>query len=395
MPLEPGDLMFVGWDADNEDIAFVTTVALEPGEVIYFTDDEWDGTSFNGNEQLFEWTVPAGGIPIGTVVTIDMDPGADTVTFDSGGTVDYIQGGFQIATQNEMFWAFQGTRVGNDVTPTNFIGVIANEADGNFNQTPNLSGTGLTTSNGAIIIDGDEDYMEYTADAGLPSPVNRQALIDSISDTSNWTTADGTGDSNPNPGGGFDVFFPPVVCFCAETRVQTPDGQRRIADLEPGDLVDTLDNGAQPVRWIGHRRVPAAGNLAPVRFATGAIGNTRPLLVSPQHRILISGWKAQLMFGADEVLVPARKLINGDTIAARPGGWITYVHILFDCHQVVLAEGALCESFYPGATGLKAMTQDMRDELMALFPELLADPQFYRDTARTVVSARDARVLTH
>ncbi|WP_095590464.1 Hint domain-containing protein [Actibacterium ureilyticum] len=395
MPLNPGDLMFIGWDADSEDIAFVTTVPLQPGEVIYFTDDEWTGTSFNGSEQLFEWTVPAAGIPVGTVVTIDMDPVADTVTFDSGGSVDYIQGGYQIATQNEMFWAFQGSRVGDDVTPTNFIGVIANEADGNANQTPNLSGTGLTTSNGAIIIDGDEDYMEYTADAGLPDPITRQALIDSISDTNNWATADGTGNSNPNPGSGFELSFPPVVCFCAETRVQTSQGLRRIGDLAPGDLVDTVDGGPQPVRWVGQRRVLARGALAPVHFSTGTVGNSRPLRVSAQHRILIGGWKAQLLFGEDEILVPACQLINGDTITRIHGGWVTYVHILFDRHQVILAEGAPCESFFPGETGLDAMIDQMRDELMALFPELFVKPHRYSKTARMVISKPSARLLTN
>ena len=143
--------MFVGWDADNEDISFVTTVDLAPGEVIYFTDDEWNGTQFNSNEQLIEWIVPAGGIEAGTVITIDMTPAPNAgATIDTGGSIDYIRGGGQLAQGNEMFWAFQGTRVGDDVTPTNFIGVIANEATGNTNQTPNLTGTGLTTTNGAI-----------------------------------------------------------------------------------------------------------------------------------------------------------------------------------------------------------------------------------------------------
>ena len=155
MPLNPGDILFVGWDADNEDIAFVTTVDLPAGEVIYFTDDEWDGTAFNGGEQYMEWTVPAGGVTAGTIVTIDMDPGARTATIDAGGGFDYMRGGYQIAVSNEMFWAFQGERVGDTVTPESFISVIANEADGGDAQTPNLAGTGLTTSTGAVIIDGD------------------------------------------------------------------------------------------------------------------------------------------------------------------------------------------------------------------------------------------------
>jgi hypothetical protein len=81
MALEAGDLLFVGWDSDNNYIAFITTVSLVEGEVIYFTDDEWDGTDFNGGEQYMEWTVPVGGLPSGTVVNIDRD-NADTAYDD-------------------------------------------------------------------------------------------------------------------------------------------------------------------------------------------------------------------------------------------------------------------------------------------------------------------------
>jgi hypothetical protein len=168
LPLDPGDLLFIGWDSDNDDIAFVATTDLNEGEVIYFTDDERDGKVFVGSEQLIEWTVPTGGVAAGTVVLIDMDPGAHTISFDLGGAVDYIEGGYQIAGRNEMFWAYQGTRIGDDVTPTNFMAVIANEANGSDLQTPNLAGPGLTTSNGVLIIDGDEGYMEWTAE-GAPA----------------------------------------------------------------------------------------------------------------------------------------------------------------------------------------------------------------------------------
>lgn len=392
MPLDPGDLMFVGWDSDNEDIAFVATVDIPPGEVIYFSDDEWDGTQFFGSEQLFEYTVPAGGIPMGTVVEIDMDPDANTVTFSSGGTVDYIQGGHQLAGGNEMFWAFQGTRVGDDVTPTNFIGVIANEADGNDNQTPNLSGTGLTTSNGAIIIDGDEDYMEYTADAGLPTPVIRDDLIASISDTSNWTTADGGGNNNPN-GTGFDVVIPTIVCFTAGTLIETATGPRPIETLRPGDLVLTRDNGLQPLRWIGRRKTAARGRFAPVRIARGALGNTRDLLVSPQHRILITGWQAELLFGEAEILVPAIALLNDRTITQTPQDSVEYVHILFDRHEIVLAEGIPSESFFPGPNALSSLERAARSEVLALFPELETGAGPFRSTARPAVRVRDARAL--
>lgn len=70
--LNPADIIFVGWDADRNDVAFVTTTDIAGGEVIYFTDSEWNGTAFEPGEQLIEWTVPPGGIEAGRLLTIDM-----------------------------------------------------------------------------------------------------------------------------------------------------------------------------------------------------------------------------------------------------------------------------------------------------------------------------------
>jgi len=399
MPLNPGDLLFVGWDSDNEDVAFIATVPVAAGEVIYFTDDERDASGFFGSEQLFEWTVPAGGIPIGTVVTLDM-VGSSPVgaSFSIGGAVDYMQGGGQLAGGNEMVWAFQGTRVGDDVTPTNFIGVIANEADGSNNQTPNLTGTGLTTSNGgAIIIDGDEDWMEYTADPTLPTPINREDLIASVTDLSNWSTADGTGNNNPNPGGvGFDLNFPTVVCFTSGTLIDTGSGARPVESLRVGDFVTTLDNDLQQIRWIGKRTIPnavlkAQPYLQPIRIPKNAFGHgvpERDVQLSPQHRILVSGWSAYTHFQSSEILAPAKSLFEPIEVAG-----VTYIHILLDRHEILTSSGLKSESFHPGPMALNALDDPARQELIEIFPELGAGDLSHRKFARPVATVGQAKEL--
>lgn len=47
-----------------------------------------------------------------------------------------------------------------------------------------------------------------------------------------------------------------AVCFTAGTMIATPDGERAIETLKVGDLVETLDNGPQAIRWIGGARCP-------------------------------------------------------------------------------------------------------------------------------------------
>ena len=401
MPLLPGDIIFVGWDSDNDDIAFVPTVDLVAGDIIYFTDDEWNGSSFFGSEQLFEWTVPAGGVEAGTVVTIDMDNGPASASFDVGGSVDYIRGGGLLARGNEMFWAFQGTRVGDTVTPTDFIAVIANEADGNDSQTPNLSGTGLTTSNGAIIIDGDEDYMEFTADGSLSNPVERDDLIAAISDLSNWTTADGGGNNNPN-GTGFDVVIPEVVCFVSGTLIETAFGSRPIETLKIGDRVRTTDNGLQRIRWIGHRTISEEEflmrpGIAPIRVRKDAFGPGVPsadLLMSPQHRIHIQSPETQLLFGHAELLAPAVGLVNGCTIRrTTPTSAVTYYHLMFDRHEVIWSNGMQSESFFAGDQAMSSLGHRTREEVFGLFPELRSGTNGFDLTARPTLTRREARVL--
>ncbi len=397
MPLNPGDLLFVGWDSDNEDIAFITTVPIAGGEVIYFTDDERDANGFFGSEQLFEWIVPAGGIPTGTVVTIDMVPNPNPgATFSIGGSVDYIKGGGSLAQGNEMFWAFQGTRVGNTVTPTNYIGVIANEADGGNTQTPNLTGTGLTTTNGgAIIIDGDEDWMEYTEDPNLSDPVNRDDLIASVTDLSNWSTADGSGNNNPNPGGtGFDLTFPTVVCFASGTLIDTPSGPRFIENLTIGDRVLTADNGIQPIRWIGKKALSGTqivNHLRPVRIPKNAFGlghPSRDIFLSPQHRVLVSGWQVQQAFAQSEVLVPAKAIFPQVDVSE-----VTYYHLAFDRHEILHSSGLQSESFHPGEMAIAALDEPCRSELFEIFPELVVGSGRARLLARPTTTVGEARSL--
>jgi hypothetical protein len=167
-----------------------------------------------------------------------------------------------------------------------------------------------------------------------------------------------------------------AFCFTSGTLVDTPDGPRLIDDLCPGDLVTTLGNGSQPLRWVGYRHVPVAEMLAfpdlqPVEFAAGTIGNRRPLRVSPQHRMLLNDWRAQVYFAEDQVLIPAKAMINGRTIRqVLPADGVTYVHLLFDRHEILVSDGALSESFHPGESGLQALDDAQRREIDRLFPGL-------------------------
>ncbi|MHC0054069.1 Hint domain-containing protein [Actibacterium sp. D379-3] len=184
-----------------------------------------------------------------------------------------------------------------------------------------------------------------------------------------------------------------VICFAAGTFILTPHGERTVESLKPGDLVITADHGLQPIRWIGIRAVPATGPLAPVRIRRGTLGNTRDLRVSPQHRMLLGGYRAELLFGESEVLVPALHLVDDLAITREAGGTVTYVHLLFDRHEVIFAEGTPSESFHPGHVGLDAILAPAREELFRLFPDLRADITAYGPATRLSLKKHEAHAL--
>lgn len=196
--------------------------------------------------------------------------------------------------------------------------------------------------------------------------------------------------------------FEEILCFTPGTLIDTLRGKRAVEDLVPGDKVLTRDHGYQPLAWTGRRdlsaadlaRVPAA---APVRIAAGALGRGLPerdLIVSPRHRMLITGARAELMFGEREVLVCAADLLGLPGVTQDLAGDVSYIHIMCDAHQIIRAEGAWTESFQPAEAVVGALDAATRAELLALFPDLATEAgQAAFASARPVLTSAEAQGL--
>lgn len=167
-----------------------------------------------------------------------------------------------------------------------------------------------------------------------------------------------------------------VSCFAAGVLIETEFGPRDCASLQPGDQIWTQDHGLQPVRWIGRRQVRAAemaqnDKLRPVRIRAGALGAGLPqrdLVVSRQHRLLVASGVVEEVCGTREVFLPAIRLVGRpgiDLTEAAQG--VKYIHLLFDRHQVIMAEGAPSESLLLGEEALQMLSQDARDEIDLMF----------------------------
>ncbi len=168
------------------------------------------------------------------------------------------------------------------------------------------------------------------------------------------------------------------VCFTAGTMITTREGEKRIEDICVGDRVVTRDNGVQTVRWIGsrHLAMPQSSkqwHLSPVRIKAGALGNGLPVrdtVFSPNHRILLSHPEIELISGHGEVFAEAKKLVGKNGIEADRVSQVTYFHMMFDQHEVVLSNDMWSESFLPGPVAVGNLDANQRNELFDVFPEL-------------------------
>lgn len=195
-----------------------------------------------------------------------------------------------------------------------------------------------------------------------------------------------------------------VICFTPGTRILTPDGVRPIEELREGDRVQTKDNGAQEIQWMGQRRMSGARlfampKLRPIRIRAGVFGLDEPdeeLLVSPEHRLLVKGRIAQSLFNTSEVLVAARDIVDNRNVcvdlAARE---VTYVHLMLPRHEILFANGVESESFHPAQAALSTLDRDDRRRLLDSLPQIGRDPASYGDMARRNLTGSEAAILLH
>lgn len=195
---------------------------------------------------------------------------------------------------------------------------------------------------------------------------------------------------------------PVIICFAEGSVIETSLGPRRVETIREGDLVVTQDNGLQPVRWIGRRALDSIDlarfpQLLPVCIAAGALSGGLPysdLTLSPQHRVQISDWRAELLFGVPQVLVAVKHLVDGAGIrVVDEAPAVTYYHLLFDQHEIIRANGLWSESLHLGDMALEALPDAAREEIDLLFPDAPRHAQ-ERRTAAMVLRGFEATALS-
>ena len=256
--------------------------------------------------------------------------GTGSLNVGSGSTLEL--GG--AVSESVSFSDSTGTLILDD--PATFSGAIAPVTSG---------GRPFAT----IVLEGISDssvtgYAYSGNAAGGILTIDEGASSQTLSFTGSFTTADFSLSAGPQ----FISSEPPslevqVACYCTGTLIQADTGARPVESLAIGDIVTTASGQRRAIKWIGRRgyagRFLAANpKVQPIRLRAGALGDALPrrdLLVSPEHAMFLDG-----------MLVPARLLVNGSTIVQqRALDRVEYVHVELDSHDLLLAEGAPCESF--------------------------------------------------
>jgi hypothetical protein len=193
-----------------------------------------------------------------------------------------------------------------------------------------------------------------------------------------------------------------IVCFTPGTMIATPRGEVAVENLRVGDKVITRDNGIQEIRWMGAKEMgwhdfAANPHLKPIMVKAGSLGNGLPerdMMLSPNHRLLVANDRTALYFDEHEVLVAAKHLVGGAGVQQVDSVGTTYIHFMFDQHEVVLSNGAWTESFQPGDYTLKGLGNAQRTEIFELFPELKSDAGLADyQAARKTLKKHEARLL--
>ena len=280
-----------------------------------------------------------------------------------------------------------------DNTDANFDDNDGNQTSSSVTLEIDGSGTSQTFAAGTVIeveyefTVRDSDGNTYrvlainfrdTSD-GLPSygSIEALAFVDELPPAGEALEIISASEGPPNPGTAVPYEDLACICFMEGTKINTPSGPRNVEDLRSGDPVlgywgETLTLRQNLTSTFSAEMLEHNPKLRPVCIGKHSLGRNLPtadLYVSRQHRMLVESEIVKRMFDQKHSLVSAIHLtglpginlysINGD---------VQYHHLIFDQHQIILAEGAPSESLYLGTEAQKNLPADLKQEIDLIFP---------------------------
>lgn len=384
-----------GVDYDTVDLAGVTTgltvtyTGDEAGTVADGTDtitfSEIEAMSLTGQADVVDASADSAG------VKIDTGAGDDTITL--GGGNDSITSG---AGYDELILTGAG---GIDIVSD--FDISDDDSNGFFNDQLDVSDlTGGTGLSGAIRTQDVSVTDDGFGNALLSFPGGEQLVLEGVPPAQITTQA------QLNAAG--------IPCFTPNVMLATKRGSVPAGQIQVGDLLQTADNGFQPVIWVGKRTLDRAElgqrpHLRPYCIRPdGILSPERPMLLSPQHRLLVNRKTFEHDTQFSESFLSAKLLAEIDGTCkplACENQEVTYVHLMTEQHEVIYAEGIATETFWPGPEAVRGLSANDMRELFELFPDLVPafglagsygrrrTRQVYGELARCSLKRRDLLLL--
>ncbi|MBU3032960.1 Hint domain-containing protein [Tritonibacter mobilis] len=309
-----------------------------------------------------------------TGVNVDAGAGADTLTGSAGD--DSLTGG----GGDDRFVM---TTSGGADTISDFD-LTDDDLDGFYNDQIDVSGLsggsgagGLVTASDVIVTD------DGSGSAVLTFPDGEQLVLKGVAPSM----------INTQP----QLYAAGIPCFTPGIRIATARGAIPVEQIRTGDLLQTADNGLQPVIWTGRRDLSgddliAQPHLMPlVLHPGGPFANDRPLMISPQHRFMLDRPRLGDLGHMNEAFVRARllhALLPDRVVRCSPQTGVSYIHLMTETHQVIFAEGIATETFWPGPEALRGLADDDRRELFDVFPELFLARRLSGSLGRSYVASK-------
>jgi hypothetical protein len=87
-------------------------------------------------------------------------------------------------------------------------------------------------------------------------------------------------------------------------------------------------------------------------------------------------------------------LVNDTTVLSQTAAaGVSYIHIGFDKHQIITANGAKTESLHAGEVSKQHMDLQAREELFTLFPTLRTQPNDWGAPVRPCLKVQESKLL--
>lgn len=193
------DLAIVGIDLTDDFFSVIALDDIAAGEVLYFTDSGWTGSSFTGDEGLIQFVVQPGGISAGTVLTVDrMNLGTGFTVVP--GASDFSAGGANVSlqTSGDQLYIFQDSNLNDGSVDTPLWAVTLDASvwfySGSSSTTESELYPGLTEGVNALALGLNSTTLNEGARFVLPGSYGgtfsgtADQLRALIQDKANWET---------------------------------------------------------------------------------------------------------------------------------------------------------------------------------------------------------------